>query len=310
LQYRQKTIKDRAVSKIVTLVAILLSIAGASPDQRARPKIYGIAFVRFKVVGFEKSTGFYSKILGLGSGHEDCRGTLDPCFVVNSSQRIELKRTDSRDTGSFLDEVGYATGDLPGMRSYLAGHNVRATEIKRGQNGRLFFEAEDPEHNRIAFVEMSGHNSKIEQSHQVSNRLIHAGWVVRNLTVEKKFYCDLLGFRLYWYGGFKDEDTDWYEIQVPDGDNWVEFMLNIPAGADHRELGVQNHFSLGVASMKAAVAKLRVNGLLTKDQPEIGRDGKLSFDIYDPDGTRVEFMEPKNAVAPCCHPYTAALPAF
>ena len=132
------------------------------------------------------------------------------------------------------------------MRSYLANNEVKASEIAGGQNGLRFFEVTDPEHNRIAFVEASNGMPAIEQPNQVSRRLYHVGWVVKNLETEKKFYCNLLGFRLYWYGGFKDAGIDWYEIQVPDGDNWVEFMLNIPATADHKELGVQNHFSLGV----------------------------------------------------------------
>jgi catechol 2,3-dioxygenase-like lactoylglutathione lyase family enzyme len=128
------------------------------------------------------------------------------------------------------------------------------------------------------------------------------------LAAEDRFYKDLLGFRLYWRGGFKDADTDWYEIQAPDGDNWIEFMLNIPAAANHQELGIQNHFSLGVRDIKSAVKRLRENGLITNDKPEIGRDGKWSFDIYDPDGTRVEFMEFTPAQKPCCALYTAAHP--
>ena len=46
----------------------------------------------------------------------------------------------------------------------------------------------------------------------------------------------------------------------------------------------------------------------TTDEPEIGRDGKWSFDIYDPDMTRVEFMEYKPAQPPCCNPYSAPHP--
>jgi hypothetical protein len=46
----------------------------------------------------------------------------------------------------------------------------------------------------------------------------------------------------------------------------------------------------------------------SKDLPEIGRDGKWSYDIYDPDGNRVEFMEFTPSQAPCCHAYTAAHP--
>ena len=122
------------------------------------------------------------------------------------------------------------------------------------------------------------------------------------------FYVDLLGFRLYWYGGFKDDGTDWYELQVPDGPDWIEYMLNISANADHKELGVQNHFSLGVKDAHAAASQLRLNGLKTFDGPEVGRDGKDSLDAYDPDGTRVEIMEFTPAQKPCCHPYSADHP--
>lgn len=294
--------------RLLSLAAILLPVARAFPNQTTRPRISAIAFVRFKAVDLDKSIRFYSQILGLPSGGSGCHGFSNPCFVVNPLQHLEFVQTDSHDTASFLDEVGFTTNDLAGMRSYLANNGVKASEIVRRQNGRFFFEVSDPEHNHVAFVEASQGVGAIEQPNQVSHRLFHAGWVVKNLEIEKKFYCDVLGFRLYWYGGFKDAGIDWYEIQVPDGDNWVEFMLNIPATADHKELGIQNHFSLGVPDISAAEAKLRANGLSKSDKPEIGRDGKWSFDIYDPDDNRVEFMEPTNAAKPCCHAYTAPHP--
>lgn len=273
-----------------------------------RPDIYSIAFVRFKTVDLQKSRAFYTKILGLLPGFDNCKGLTDPCFSVNPYQYIILSQAGSSTRGSYLEEVGFNVSGVEKMHKYLAARGQKPGPVARGANNLLHFETEDPEHNKIAFVEMSGSDSQINGSNQVSDRLFHAGWVVRDLATEKKFYSGLLGFRLYWYGGFKDADTDWYEIQVPDGDNWVEFMLNIPASADHAELGVQNHFSLGVADIKACAAKLRANGLQSKDEPEIGRDGKWSYDIYDPDGNRVEFMEFAPAQTPCCHPYTAAHP--
>ncbi len=103
---------------------------------------------------------------------------------------------------------------------------------------------------------------------QISSRLIHAGFVVKDLAAENRFYVDILGFRLYWQGGFKDDGTDWYELQVPDGPDWIEYMLNIPANADHKELGVQNHFSFGVKDVHTAAAALRSSGLTTFDGPE------------------------------------------
>jgi catechol 2,3-dioxygenase-like lactoylglutathione lyase family enzyme len=293
---------------IGSLAALWISTSTGRSEAPARPGIDGIAFVQFKAVDLQKSTAFYSRILGFGSGGRACQGVMNPCFVVNPSQRIELVPTGSGDRGSFLSKVGFTTSDLVAMRSYLLAHDLRPAPMERGPNSVRHFEVADPEGNAIAFEEAPAHVKDVAPALQVSRRLFHAGWVVRNLDVERKFYGGLLGFRLYWYGGFKDRDVDWYEIQVPDGDNWIEFMLNIPLNAGHRELGIQNHFSLGVSDIKAAVAKLRANGLLKFDHPEIGRDGKWSFDIYDPDGNRVEFMEPGNAQEPCCHPYSAAHP--
>jgi len=299
-----------SLSVLRILTALWISTSIAPSEELSRPRIDGIAFVQFKTVDPGKSTAFYSRILGLSSGDFGCRGVLHPCFVVNPSQRIELVQASSGDRASFLSKVGFTTNDVVAMHSYLIAHDLQPSSMERGPNGLRHFEVRDPEGNAIAFEEASGHIPNVERAEQVSRRLFHAGWVVRNLDVEKKFYCGLLGFRLYWYGGFKDTDVDWYEIQVPDGNNWVEFMLNIPVNAGHRELGIQNHFSLGVSDIKVAVAKLRANGLLTFDPPEIGRDGKWSFDIYDPDGNRVEFMEPSNTQPPCCHRYTAAHPKF
>jgi len=41
-------------------------------------------------------------------------------------------------------------------------------------------------------------------------------------------------------------------------------------------------------------------------EPSIGRNGKRQLNLYDPDLTRVELMEPKPVRTPCCSP----LPAF
>ena len=36
--------------------------------------------------------------------------------------------------------------------------------------------------------------------------------------------------------------------------------------------------------------------------PKIGRDGKWQLNLYDPNLTRVELMEPKPVETPCCSP--------
>ena len=133
-------------------------------------------------------------------------------------------------------------------------------------------------------------------------RIIHAGFVVDNREAEDKFYKDILGFRLYWYGGMKNDRTDWVAMQVPDGTDWLEYMLNQPMNPDLRLTGVMNHISLGVKDMKAAQAKLEARGWKPneREHSQMGKDGKWQLNIYDPDQTRIELMEFTPAEKPCC----------
>jgi len=41
-------------------------------------------------------------------------------------------------------------------------------------------------------------------------------------------------------------------------------------------------------------------GAKLDEKPQIGRDGKWQLNLYDPNFTRVELMEPKPVEKPCC----------
>jgi catechol 2,3-dioxygenase-like lactoylglutathione lyase family enzyme len=294
---------------------LVLSVIGAlalslsAEDRPARPKITGIAYLRLYAADLNASREFYQRIVGLNGGRVGCLGNARPCFAVSSRQQIELTQISGGTPDNLLAEVAFATDDVAEMRRYLLAHGVAAKPISKEGAGPSHFELLDPEGHPIAFVEQREHFFA-PSGDQISTRIFHAGFIVKDSAVADRFYRDLLGFRMYWHGGFKDNDVDWQELQVPDGGDWIEYMLNVPANADHRERGIQNHFSLGVLEIKPAYTRLRAHGLKTADddQPEIGRDGKWSWDIYDPDGTRVEFMEFKPAQQPCCHPYEAPHP--
>jgi catechol 2,3-dioxygenase-like lactoylglutathione lyase family enzyme len=302
------------ISVMLCMVVQSPVLASQSGKPAPRPRVIGIDHVSVYVSDVEKSRKFYSQVLGLTWNCPHYAGA-DPCFVVApSEQRVFLKPAPAQANNgalkNWLAEIAFATDNLMEMRRYLLAHHVSPGSIQKASDGSRFFRVRDPEGNPIAFVERTA-ASKIgfgPASKQISMHLIHAGFVVKDLAAENHFYVDLLGFRLYWYGGFKDDGTDWYELQVPDGPDWIEYMLNIPANADHKDLGVQNHFSFGVKDVHRAAAQLRANGLPTFDGPEVGRDGKDSLDAYDPDGTRVEVMELTPKQKPCCHPYSAEHP--
>ena len=104
--------------------------------------------------------------------------------------------------------------------------------------------------------------------------------------VEDKFYRDLLGFRPYWWGGRGNNPVEWVSQQVPDGHDWLEYMLaagpgsGVPAGMTQQTLGVLDHFSVGEVSIPNAYKVLQAGDRLTgkHDQgPKIGLDGKYQF---------------------------------
>jgi lactoylglutathione lyase len=84
-------------------------------------------------------------------------------------------------------------------------------------------------------------------------------------------------------------------MRVPDGKDYLEFML-YSAPQDAAQSGVKNHICLITPDIKAAVAILESRPS-RKSYPraieiKIGRNGKRQANLFDPDGTRIELMEP------------------
>lgn len=153
---------------------------------------------------------------------------------------------------------------------------------------------------------------------EFSSHIIHLGYMVRDDKAENEFYRALLGFRPYWFGGRAETPTDWISQQVPDGTDWIEYMMvrdpenvRIPASVTKASLGTMDHIALGVPSMKTAYETLYTGDRLKNRNAggiKIARDGKWQFNMYDADDTRVELMEFQPTVKPCCSPFTASHP--
>jgi hypothetical protein len=110
----------------------------------------------------------------------------------------------------------------------------------------------------------------------------------------------------------KEDNPTWISLQVPDGRDWLEYMvvgtpdtLGIPEGMSQANLGVLNHFALGVPDTRLSYTLLW-NGERLEGQagvPKIGRDAKWQLNLLDPDGTRAELMEFHAIGKPCCSPF-------
>jgi catechol 2,3-dioxygenase-like lactoylglutathione lyase family enzyme len=237
-------------------------------------------------------------------------------FYANHSQYVELISPPKMGLADRLDMVSFLTSDAEGLRKYLGGANgvVVPKAVSVEADGSKSFVVRDPEGNKVGFTEDGNHPlpEPASAAQSVSNHIMHAGYVVRNRAALDHFYKDLLGFHLYWQGGNPDTRVDWVMMQVPNGTDWIEYMLYLPAEPTLAQLGSANHLAPGVVSVAELQAKLEARGWKAdagKDPKVLGVDGKMQLDLHDPDGTRVEFMEFAPVKTACCSPYTGVQPS-
>jgi len=294
------------VRQIVFFCTIVLPLSTSAPLRR--PQISGVALVRLRVSNIDASRSFYHNTLGLYPLTQGCFSPLGvaTCYHLNSAQQIEIFPNPGSTESNAVETMGFLA-DAVAMRSYLLGVGVKCSQVMDGNSGFKFVETSDPEGHRILFISSRNMAASL-LGYPGDSHLIHAGLVVHDRAAEDRFYKDILGFHVYWHGGMKDDETNWVDMEVPDGTDWIEYMLNVPPNASHKTLGVMNHIALGVPDIHAAQQQLIKNGWNGTEQPKIGRDGKWQLNLYDPDETRVELMEFTPVEKPCCSEYTGPHP--
>jgi catechol 2,3-dioxygenase-like lactoylglutathione lyase family enzyme len=205
-----------------------------------------------------------------------------------------------------LDHTAWNTDNAEGIRKYLAAKSWKTPDrAEKGSDGSRWFFVLDPEGNKVEFVQPPRHPRPIQAPTVIGTHIIHVGFLVHSRAAEDTFYRDLLGFRPYWFGGMKEGKIDWVSQQVPDGHDWLEYMLaagpgpGIPAGMTQQRLGSMDHFSIGEVSVpdayKVLVAANRLPARHDK-APKIGLDGKYQLNLYDPDGIRLEISRHRQAL--------------
>ena len=263
-----------------------------------RPAITGIAFVRMYASNMQASEDFYGKTLGYDHVMRD--GILT--YLVNDAQSLQLVPLPSPAPQARVAAIGFTTRNVRGLEKYLEAHSIKIDRpLAHGS-----FAVHDPEGHLVYFVQQRPASSKVISPRAASHRIIHTGFSVQSVDAENKFWHDILGFTPYWHGGHTDNVVDWVSTQVPDGSDWIEYMLNSGPHPNPHQLGSDYHFSLGTEHMSHVLTVLAHNQCqgpnCTKTQ--MGRDGKVQLNLFDPDLTRVEFMEFKPTGRPCCSAFT------
>jgi lactoylglutathione lyase len=142
---------------------------------------------------------------------------------------------------------------------------------------------------------------------------MHLGVLVGDLDKSNQFYGDLLGFKEFWRGSGSPRMLSWVNMRPSEAGDYLEFMLynSLPAPEGR---GTKNHASLTIPDADKALVEMKARAAKTGYEKEIviqtGVNKKRQINLYDPDGTRIELMEPNtvdgqpapNSTAPVPHP--------
>ena len=284
--------------------ALLLASALACPQETARPRILGLSHVALYVSDIAKARKFYEDFLGYAEPFQLNKpdGQLSLAFVkINDDQYVELFPGLAPENDR-LSHISFFTDDAEAMRSYLAGQGVKVPDkVTKGRIGNLNFNVKDPDGHTVEFVQYMPDGwslrdkGKFVGDARISGRMRHVGVLVGNLAAASRFYGEVLGFRETWRGSSSGAVLSWVNMKVPEGDDYIEFMLyrDLPA-ADKR--GTPHHICLEMPDLAQALKTLEARpGGKDYNRPleaRVGTNRRRLANLFDPDGTRVELMEP------------------
>ena len=302
--------------------AVALLSAAMLPAQTApaRPRILGISHFAVYAHDFDQSRKFYGDFLGFDEVYPLKNPDGSPSmtfFKINDHQSIELFPEKSSNSDR-LSHISFETDNIEALRVYLASKGVEVpAQLKPGRIGNLAFNITDPAGHTVEMVQYMPTGETVKNygkhlgAHRISEHMTHVGILVSDLDPEYRFYVDVLGFKETWRGSSSGTVLSWINLKAPDSDDYVEFMLAKPE-PEPTKRGSAHHLCLRTPDISATVANLKTSAYFPRYGKEIeirtGKNRKRQANLFDPDGTRVEVMEPNTIDRKLTPPSTAPPP--
>ena len=292
----------KRITVFVFLSWVALTTAAVDPPKR--PRILGVAHMALFVSDLQKARQFYEDFLGYEEPYTLKRDDDSDriAFVkINEDQYLELFAESPKQDGH-LNHISFFTDSAERMRAYLSSKGVQVpAKVGKSKIGNSNFNITDPDGHIVEIVQYEPDSwtrrekGKYVTDTRVSQHMAHVGVLVGRLDPALKFYHDILGFQEFWRGSSSGTMLSWVNMRVPDGEDYLEFML-YSTPPDAEQMGVRNHVCLFTPDLQKAVATLETRPA-RKNYPRpieirVGVNGKRQANLFDPDGTRIELMEP------------------
>ena len=280
------------MTRLLCTFLIAAGFAGAQPLP-----LDGIAHVGFRVWNLERSSAYYTGLLGFQQAFAI---NTTACFKVNDEQYIELSPGLPAGEPVAFSRLAFQTPDIEALRRMLAARNVTAPAAAKGRDGNLAFSLHDPENHRIEFVQYQDGSlhmnarGKFLDTRRISDHLQHVGVVVPSGHVDAamRFYHDQLGLEELWRyapGGVlrliklatTGRRRDIVELIITD---------KTPTRAQY---GSMYHINFEVPEITPPYRQLLDRGAPAGGglKPVVNAENIWAINLYDPDGTRTEVQD-------------------
>lgn len=280
---------------VFLLTGSLIASAGELP-------LVGITHVAVRVTDLAKSQDFYGRALGLEQPFEfnDHGRTVVAFMKVNDRQYIELYPGLPTGEKIRLAHICLETTDIEAVRRRMEEAGLAPTKIVKARAGNLLFAVKDPDGQMIEFLQYLPGSLHIDAlgkglgARRISRRIHHAGVAVKDLQASIAFYRDKLG--LIAPPVRPGARSVFLRVPGPRGDS-IE-LISYDAPPDRDQIGSMQHIALEVEDAAAARRELAGRGVTGITATPGNR---TSLDVRDPDGTRVQLIQPAPDPAPLAH---------
>ena len=297
------------------------SLSVFAANEPKRPAITGLSHIALYAHDLEKSRAFYKDFLGFAEPYSltNKDGSVHLTWIkINDRQTIEIFPENSTNSPDRLYHIALETDDAMAMRDYLAAHGVKMPEkVGKGKIGNLNYFINDPDGHTVEIVQYAPDGWTLQNAGnflpdtRISTNMAHFGILVGDVAAAKNFYEGILGFHEIWRGSKGGKVLNWVHERIPDGNGFLELMLydRLP---DPDKRGGAHHLCLVVPDIEKAKAILQSRaakiGYTRPLDIATGVNRKRQLNLYDPDGTRVELMEPQTVDGHPAPPSTAPPP--
>jgi catechol 2,3-dioxygenase-like lactoylglutathione lyase family enzyme len=248
--------------------------------------ITGISHIAFRVSDLEQARNFYTGVLGLPEAF-----TLGNTHFmkVNDEQYLEVQLGPPAEGNLRITHISLVTTSVEKLHALLIERGLQPAPLKpTGTDGNRSFRLNDPDGNIIEFTEYQpgslhfNARGKLNDAPRISSHLQHGGFPVKDLQASIAWYHDKLGFIRVFQGDPAKSELPLANMRMPGprGD-YIELIA---------EPGIAQHACFEVPDIQAAY-RLAVARTKVGESPKIGRTLRWLFNLYDPDRSRIEFIE-------------------